>query len=41
VARTVSSYLFKVQTGREQRSFAQAMRDGMQQHLALRARICR
>ena len=35
VSRTVSSYLFKVQTKREQRPFAQAMREGMRQHTAL------
>ena len=35
VSRTVSSYLFKVQTKRDQRPFAQAMREGMRQHTAL------
>ena len=40
VSRAVSSYQFKVETKRESRPFAQAMRDGMQQHRALVARIC-
>jgi hypothetical protein len=39
VSRTVSSYKFKVATKREHRPFVQAMREGMQQHAALIARI--